>query len=394
MKKFALILIFIFLSFSCTELIDFSEIECKISETYNPKLAANVAMKAFYPFTRSSRSQECEEVFPYIDDNGDTLAVVVDYGLNNGFVILTKDCNKVLLLSDDSDYQEILGLPSVSLMLKEVAEASNFPIIDPSPTPVSYMVRDTSVQYTPPMIQVGWHQGSPYNLYAINPEQKFAGCTPVAIALVMSYYEFPNVISLSFDNAPVSTLELNWNSMKAGVGYHGELCTECLQKAGLLRQIGEMCDADYLLDGTFAWPYVEYLNDMYYTGVEYDEFILAPIVASLSNHKPCIISGFNDEAGHTWVIDGYRRINYTEITYELKGLGAVETDRLERRETYLHFNLGRMTNNSFFCLSDVFETASGTHVYGGSYTHHPISIFDSPSYTDVELLVTDVEPIN
>lgn len=371
--------------------ISISSIECRAINV------ADVAMHEFYNQTKSSNKGENDkmQVKPFMKNNRDTLGIVVDYGSDNGFVYLSKDCNSVLAISDNSDFETVIQIPAFYGMINDISLTSQFPIKDPTPLPVTYIDRDTLVTMVSPMLQVEWHQHAPFNLYALNTIDKLAGCTPIAIAQVMSYYKYPESLSLTFQGASTSNIYLDWNEMIANDYYHSENCSECIQKANLLRQIAEVCHADYKPSATGAWPYVEYLNDLGYTGTEYDDFTIYPILSSLDDSNPCIISGFDSDSGHTWVIDGYKRLDYTEVTYELHGTGSIETDRLERRDIYLHFNLGwGDANLSTFCLSDRYETAHGTHVYGGSYEDHSITIFSDPDYTDVRLLVTGVKPIN
>ena len=396
MKHLCICLI-IFLCVSCIEKPFYyyheepsCDIECKARNV------ANDAMNKFYNKTKASiEYNESPDVMPFLNDDGDTLGVSVNYGPGNGFVYLSRDCNSVLVISDNSDFETSIEIPAFNRMINDVSSQYQFPLIDPTPVPVTRVDRDTVVTTVSPMVRVGWHQRSPFNLLALNDSNKVAGCTPIAIAQVMSYYRYPESIPLTFQGASEPTLFLDWDTMISNTGYHGEYCLECMQKAKLLRQIAEICDADYKPSATGAWPYVEYLNILGYTGTEYNDFIINPIISSLDNSNPCIISGFNSSNGHTWVIDGYKREKFTEVTYEYHGLNLIETNRFERINTYFHFNLGwGNANLSVFCLSDVYEYVQGPLVYGGSSESHPVTIFSDPNYTDVRLLVTGVKPIN
>ena len=397
MKKIYVV-ITTFLCISCIEKsllpviqdISINNIECKAINT------ADAAMKEFYNQTKSSiRYNEEIQIIPFIKNNGDTLGVAVDYGTDNGFVYLSPDCNTVLAISDNSDFEKAIEIPAFNNMINNISLINQFPIKDPTLTPITYVVRDTSITTVSPMVQVEWHQHAPFNLYALNEIDKLAGCTPIAIAQVMSYYRYPEYLPLTFQGASTSNLYLDWDEMIENEYYHGENCAECIQKANLLRQIAEICHANYNPSSTGAWPRVEYLNRLGYTGTEYDDFAIYPITSSLENSNPCIICGFDSDSGHTWVIDGYKRIIYTEVTYELHGMGDVETDRVEYRDVYLHFNMGwGDANLTTFCLADRYVSAQGTHIYGGAIEDHSVTIFSDPQYTDVRLLVTGVKPIN
>lgn len=353
------------------------------------------ALEEFYPGTRSSGFATAF-IEPLFNRVGDTVAISV-YSKTNGFVVLSADLSDIILVSQ-SNFNNAVESGFVDNIVNSYSSLYSAPLKPdlPIPPPITgtRVERDTSITEIGPMVSVLWHQNEPFNRYATNEGQKLAGCTPVAIAQVMSYYEYPTSISLSFSGAPYSDISLNWPAMISSNGDHGNSCGECMQKACLLRQIGKICHANYNENSTNAWPRSRYLDELGYYGDEYDNYDLGKITSSLDNNYPCIISAFNSEAGHTWVIDGYKRETHTTIFYETGLLGEIETDRTVSLKIFLHFNYGWRGHVDAYCIALHREYGSGSHIYGGSYDYYPVSMFTpKDGYTDVQMLVTNIHPI-
>lgn len=251
-----------------------------------------------------------------------------------------------------------------------------------------------------PMIDVHWHQHEPFSRYATNPSPypKLAGCSMVAIAQIMAYFQQPSILDLSFEDAPYSQINLDWANMKSHTSDHGEQCEYCEQNACLLRQIGEICEANYNSSGTGAWPYVEYLNTLGYTGTEYSGYSHNVIMSSLRAGYPCIISGFEDSpegsSGHSWDVDGYRNTVKTTTNYrQEEGSFPVIELKTVLTTTYLHFNYGWGGSSDGYLLSYKKETASGLVIDGGFREDIIIPQY-SNSYPDVRLLVARIRPVS
>lgn len=203
-----------------------------------------------------------------------------------------------------------------------------------------------------PMIHNLWNQEYPFNTRTPldnNGYNKPAGCVPVALGTIITYWASPAYYSI---NGHV----LDWNGMQqvyrfsnGHTNYTNEEETEDV--AILLAHIGSRCDALYTSDWTFAWPsnardYLEdigYFNATLHTG--YDETLITDM---LSEGKPVFIAGVSGIAsGHAWVIDGMlrqRRDGSTRVLMHCKyGLGAGHCDG--------------------YYVSDMFDTTQGPVSY-------------------------------
>lgn len=162
------------------------------------------------------------------------------------------------------------------------------------------------------MIKTKWGQGSPYK---DRTGAKYAGCTVVAVAQVMTYNKFPshiNGIRMPYDSLSTSSSISN-NSIYADT------------VAILFEDIYKDCGAkNYGNSGSLLWPkdVLPYLERLGYQNVKINRhpsnFNIGLVYNSLSRGYPVIISALNSDNNlgdvfdgninaHTWVIDGYVR---------------------------------------------------------------------------------------
>lgn len=353
-------------------------------------------MAYFFPQTKGvTTSRNTYDINYRISDVGDTTAIVVDYA-DNGYVILSKNKKDVLAISETGSYQKNIQDSSYNAMIDYVSGCSRslIGIVDTIQLNVFKYESDTTETNVIPMTKTCWHQGAPFNKYATNPGNKYAGCTPIAIAQVMAYYETPSSMNIDFAGAPVPSVTFDWPQL---VGHpitsSHTGCVYCEQLALLLRQIGKLCNASYDSGGTGAWPYVKYLKKMGLTGQERQSYNLSTVMQSLSGKKPCIVSAFRTTIiGHTWVIDGYKEIIITETAYESNPPYTVwmkTGEEVQTTKTYLSFNYGH-GNGSEYVIA--YHKIKGNQAPEGQYEYTLISMFDSV-YTDVKFLATDVQPL-
>ena len=241
-----------------------------------------------------------------------------------------------------------------------------------------------------PMVKVKWHQGAPFNMYAPN---SVAGCTPIAIAQVMSYYKYPNELDITYPNATTRHTNLDWNDIIDHTGSHGDNCSICVQCGLLTRQIGHYCRASYAIGKTVAAPYVEFIRDLGYFGIHYDDYAFQPIIESINNNHPCIISGFRGNSGHTWIIDGYYERTTISNTYMVSGLTRELYRVTKDIDTYFHFNYGWGDGSEVYVLSNRIRHTSDEPFSGdGDVITNPITIFDN-GFNDIMILVTNLKPL-
>ena len=215
-----------------------------------------------------------------------------------------------------------------------------------------YVDHQTMIAYTyEPLLQVKWHQLSPYNYYC--PEittnswyldgKAATGCGPIAVAQIMSYYQYPSIVlSTHFD----------WESIMTAPSYtYFDYSNASLATAYLIHKVGESSHAvygeqtsTYLIDDATTL----FLCGYGYSGPE--SFSESKVRSSIASHYPVLMSGRQNGNGHAWVIDGYRQ-NKMVSTYYYKtppyNVFRVQTDMLGY---YYHCNWGWTTPNTW-CIS-------------------------------------------
>jgi hypothetical protein len=171
-------------------------------------------------------------------------------------------------------------------------------------------------------INVKWGQNGRTGQYCPNGT---AGCSITAAAQIMSYYQHPSTMFLTYDGCDVGLTSLNWTAMCnhnfTNVSYNRDEADR--QIGRLCRQLGQYSFANYdtithqtgvaTQDIRNTLEYLGYslglISDyqyLYYDG----GYSLATI---LSHGKLIYMSGFNsDNVGHAWVVDGcyYVKCNY------------------------------------------------------------------------------------
>ena len=73
------------------------------------------------------------------------------------------------------------------------------------------------------------------------------------------------------------------------------------------------------------------------------------------------MSGYNSEAGHAWVIDGYERRNAIYTYYYLDAPTVVYDTRRIPSSTFFHCNLGWGENNNNYYNNGYFYSESFLH---------------------------------
>lgn len=187
-----------------------------------------------------------------------------------------------------------------------------------------------------------WNQERPYNMLCptINGKFSYTGCTITALAIVMRYHQWPEKgvgtlpgYQTYTYNVTVPDLPLghtyDWENMLLEYPYSGYSQAEANAVATLMRDCGIMVQADYGPVGSFGTAastyyipdglktYMGYdkrtrgISRNYYTTSEWNSLMQA----ELDSNRPVIYSGFNEEAGHAFVLDGYTDQNYYHVNW-------------------------------------------------------------------------------
>lgn len=173
-----------------------------------------------------------------------------------------------------------------------------------------------------PRVTVKWGQGGRAGQYCPNGT---AGCAIIAAAQIMSYYQHPATMFLTYDGCDVNLTSLNWAAMcdhiYTNVSYNRDDADK--QIGRLCRQLGQYSFAVY--DTTTNQTSVttsNLRNTLQYLGytlgsVTNYQYSYSgagfPLASALAYGNLILMFGNNsDDVGHMWVIDGcyYVKCNY------------------------------------------------------------------------------------
>ncbi len=270
-------------------------------------------------------------------DNTTPALYIYDNPNGKGFVIVAGDdiAYPVLGYSFENDFP-LSNLPAnIKKWIEGLEKRINYGRSKGYESNPVYSTKASIGSIVTKMTTAKWNQDHPYNLLApsYGGAQCYTGCTITATAIIMKYHQYPESGPSYYTDryhifVPSITLghKYNWNNMLdsySNVQYTQEQANSVAQ---LMAEIGTAVQADYGTDGTGASTdavvtslikYYNYdksaLNHMreYYNTSDWIEMIKA----ELNNNRPVLYSGFNEEAGHAFVLDGYTTENYFSINW-------------------------------------------------------------------------------
>lgn len=263
---------------------------------------------------------------------GDTLLYLVNYADDAGFALLSADSRlrPIYAISDegsmsfsDTTYNKGLALfaRGVEAEITSLPDSPSIPvdslIINPGNPDLVDPKVDTlrSVRdRVRPMLttyQRNWNQIAPFNEYCFTDdgEQALVGCTAVAAAQIMAYYNWPEQYGgYTFD----------WDEINNG---------NIDMLARFLRLLGnsENLNISYGVNSSSAYHgyYYRTFDNMGYTyHSTFQNFNESDVCAFLKGtHSggysagPILVRGsYPNDAGHAWVLDGYLQYNLTILT--------------------------------------------------------------------------------
>ena len=160
-----------------------------------------------------------------------------------------------------------------------------------------------------------WDQDYPFNneCPVKNGIRCHAGCVPVATAIIMSYYEWPN----SYGNNVY-----DWQAMKNATLANGQIIATYIPN--LIRHLGagNNYDTSYHIgkDGSSSDTKAHYKRTFRHFGYQepndFKDFDNNALQAFLKDsHGPVLVRGNRDKDGHAWVIDGYYLDSHVGTAY-------------------------------------------------------------------------------
>lgn len=226
----------------------------------------------------------------------------------------------------------------------------------------------TNEEYVPNMLKTKWGQSNPYNIRVPNGTDP-TGCTPVAIAQLLTYNKF------YYNRAPdvISSATIQWDLIKQAVQTPSLLKATpyndpTISVAWLIRLIGRAGGTDYGASGSSTKKYKAVnLMEQWYRNV-YREDVSETYVRRMifERRLPAIIMGRNTNGdGHSWVADGW--LYRTRIVYSIYNDGS-KKKYMTQGQRLVHCNFGWEGSHDGYYYVGAFNTAKSPVTLGVSST--------------------------
>lgn len=363
-----------------------------------------IAIASAYGKTKGSQSRSGSwtvsrsSVIPIVKGRtrnvNDTLIYAVNFPEQNGYLIISanKSTEPILAMVDNGSFDNsrleqnegldyFISCANDYVMNQRVRPVDSIRTLIPGEDDELRMEKycDTikNVSVSGPRLKVNWNQCWPENMYCPN---RIAGCGPVAIAQVLTYFKPYLNLTLNFDEKPCNTLEMNWEHLlthtqstffryptQEMIDGHIAECSKNYgwhhQIGALVRQIGVWCNSTYNENSTSTsssamWRTCnDILREQSKTHVNSTGFY-----NGLKDGGIALAVGFSGQGGHAWVMDGIGTVEYycwtyycydpVSKSYESKDLKVVSSK-------YVHCNWGWGGIDNGYFLEGVYDTDKG-----------------------------------
>lgn len=182
-----------------------------------------------------------------------------------------------------------------------------------------------------------WNQDAPFNLQTPMDAgvNSLAGCTPVAIATIMRYYQWPaqgvgQTDAYTTRSKQISVASRNleepyqWDKMRLTYINNRYSEEEAQAVARLMADIGCAQQADYSAESTGAGcsPSVMAKKFSYHPGMHYvyrDSYSKSDWIELMKSElileRPILYSAFHAQSGHAMVLDGFTTTDYFHVNW-------------------------------------------------------------------------------
>ena len=329
-------------------------------------------------------------------DEQDALAYVVNYDNNEGFAILaaTTKLPPVISIGDEGNFntegfvnfiqnngatrsgEEIN--PAQEVQYAVINNSLMLPSVDIGGPKVEGV--DTTIMFRClPLAKTKWGQGEPYNYYApADPNdsnlKSVAGCVPVAAAQTLAslcyHHNWRPTTQLS------ETYTVNWYKINRMIfndvfGFTDQdQSSDALAVASLIRAIGEDINVSYGADASGSNNYK--LKSTYEKlgltnvnfGNETDEIPVTQddIFSMIINKNYPVTTQAklqNSNQGHSFVLDGWLRLEYSVETFEQTDLSGsrplIIPDNIQHNFDLVHVNFGWKGKCDGYYLPEAFD---------------------------------------
>ncbi len=246
----------------------------------------------------------------------DSLYWIVNYADNKGFAVLgaTEDTDGIYAISGEGHLEQNDAIENPGLAMffeslpRTIPTRPGFEIDSTmNDKPILNYNEDLSTQIKPMLAQSvrSWHQLYPYNRECtLNGVSCPAGCAPLAIAMIMTYYEWPQTYkSLRYDwqaiksaYSPIDVISANIPILIKEIGSKENLNTtyNTIENGG----------SSTLTETTYKRTFEHF---GYKTPGNFKDFSLDGLADFIrKNEKPVLMRGEkSNNVGHVWIIDGY-----------------------------------------------------------------------------------------
>lgn len=360
-------------------------------ERYYSIINRNISISEDYLSADIYHTKNPSTPFPQID----TIFKIVNFGVDSGFVVYARDYGIVALTDnghmDMNDYiypsykipgagfhpmDELFSLVDMCafyyLKYDSIIHIPGY--VDPDVNCGDFedvlIAEDALREYNGPYVRMKLDQNYPINSYCkrcVSGEccdggHVVAGCGPVAMAMLFSYFNYPNIIRNKFINwnivvdlcatypkAPYCASQIDVLARVVhSIGLIGSKASDpelgtCVVPLAMITIMSQ-----YDRFSNFDWPNVKYIGDDY--------------IIKIKNRRPIIMLSYDEDTVggsgyHYFVLDGFGAVSrYKERRYE--NCGTIPMDSVYYYLVHCNFGWGGLANG-YYRYSQGFDLRNG-----------------------------------
>ncbi len=349
---------------------------------------------------------------------GDTLMYIFNFADEQGYAIIPKNANapELIAVTEKGSFDGIssdneglnMYMEEMSSYLSSLPRLVNPPVLDTNSLMEQVIVTERDSVIITPKVAVEWGQGMPYCLFCFEDgatygEQALTGCVQTAMAQIMSYFQYPAYIDITYDPTSIQNMEINWTQVnRVSVFAPNVYIGDYISLAYIMRELGQRTMATYydLYDGTGTDPenIASAFHELGYDADYVQPYHITTVINSLQGNGLIVINAADRlgvKQNHSWVIDGLKKYVTTDEIYH-RPANSIEQGTLFASSTmtriFTHFNWGRDGEDNGFFLA-VHTTKNNIT---GSISSESITVFqptnDNTTFTLGVSIVPHIKP--
>lgn len=349
----------------------------------------------------------------------DTLLYIFNFNDDHGFAVVSasRQTEPLIAIVEEGNYDpdELTGNPAFDTYMQM---AKNYVFSSDKNQKEELLVAENSTSSNPimcrpvydtifyqkvePLVSVKWGRDGRTGQFF---PYLISGCSNTATAQIMSYYQYPTTLNLTYPDRDVNTTILNWASICNHE--YTNCCTNRdiadLQIGRLVRQIGMLSNSTYQENKTNTTPsnarsalvslgynigpivdYTQGSNNAIGMDAGY------PIATGLANDRLVYMYGYGldslgERCGHAWIVDG---CYYVKALYRLMATydgvnWTVYQELGTYRTCHNHINWGFDGKQNGYFLSSVlcaYNVLKRDPNTGSISSSEPLSYYDDAKY--------------